>query len=159
MRAKLSAFIKDLQVHKDNRGKVYPSGKRCRSLCIKSVSAGFALEEYAQQLVAVQEPPAEEIRSRGEDYESGAAYNKRKSEEDEYLCTCFREPYGHGYLDLLAHNHMTCVLLAWLTRAKWDIPYDAERGITYCDAEGSLSLLPRLYSSPACAHPRATTRW
>ena len=35
---------------------------------------------------------------------------------------------------------MTLVLLAWLTRAKWDIPYDAERGITYCDAEGRLSV-------------------
>ena len=41
---------------------------------------------------------------------------------------------------LLAHNHIMLVLRAFLTGAKWELPTDKVRGITYCDADGKLSV-------------------
>ena len=50
-------------------------------------------EEVCHQMVAVEEPPAEHIRSRGNNYKSGAAYNKENSEKDALLSTCFAETH------------------------------------------------------------------
>jgi hypothetical protein len=39
---------------------------------------------------------------------------------------------------LLAHNHVSLVARAFLTKAKWDLPPNS-RGVTFCDAQGRLS--------------------
>ena len=73
---KLKERIENLCVHLENRGSVYPAGLRCKALCGNVVNAGFANEGFCHQLVAVEDTPPEHFRSRGQDYQSGAAYNK-----------------------------------------------------------------------------------
>ena len=73
-------------------------------------------------MVAVEETPAQHIRSRGEGYECGSAYNLGASVKDEYLSSCFQDPYGDVRHMLLAHNHMMLILRAFLTRANWELP-------------------------------------
>ena len=137
---KLKQRIESLGVHPGNRGGVYPSGLRCRSLCRAVVQAGFSKEEACHQLLAVEEPPADDIRSRGEGYESGSAYSKAASEKDGYRCTCFQAPYGDVRHKLLAHCHMLLILRAFLTRAKWELSSDHEKDIVFFfDANGRLS--------------------
>ena len=92
------------------------------------------------QLVAVEETPAEHIRSRGTDYQSGASYNKDRSSKDELLCSCYDDPYCDVRAMLLAHNHIMLVLRAFLTGAKWELLTDMVRGTTYLDADGKLSV-------------------
>ena len=91
---KLKQSIAHLGTHRSNHGGQYPAGIRCKSLSVEVIEAGFAKEDMGHQLVAVEETPADHIRSRGKDYQSGAAYNKEKSSKDALLCTCFAEPFG-----------------------------------------------------------------
>ena len=91
---KLRQNIAHLGTHRSNRGGHYPAGPRCKNLSVEVIEAGFAKEDMGHQLVAVEETPADHIRSSGSDYQSGAAYNKEKSSNDELLCTCFAEPFG-----------------------------------------------------------------
>ena len=135
----LKHHIATLGTHRKNRGGVYPAGLRCKALTVDALEGGFSKEDFAHLLVAVEEVPAEQLCPPPENYQSGAAYNKEQSEKDEYLCTCFAPPYGDVRLQLLAHNHMMLVLRAFLVQAKWDLPYDAERNIVYCDGDGQLS--------------------
>lgn len=132
--------IENLSTHPANRGRVYPGGPRCKTLCVSVLQAGWSKEEFAHQLVAVEEPPADVIRSRGDQYQSGAAYNKEECAKDELLCHLYDEPYGDPRLMLLTHNHMMTVLRAFLTGAKWELPPDTEKGIVFCDADGTLSI-------------------
>ena len=137
--AKLKHRIENLCVRPENRGSVYPAGLRCKSLRANVLDGGFSKEEFCHQLVAVEEAPPEQIRSRGPDYQSGAAHNKAASAKDEYLCTCFNDPYGDPRLMLLAHNRMRLILRAFLTRAKWELPPNLEKNLAFCDADGRLS--------------------
>ena len=91
---KLKPSIAHLGTHRSNRGGQYPSGPRCKSLSVEVIEAGSAKEDMGHQLVAVEETPADHIRSSGSGYQSGAGYNKEKSSNDEPLCTCFAEPFG-----------------------------------------------------------------
>ena len=129
--------IEHLCTHPDNRGRVYPGGLRCRTLCTKSVQAGWLKEEFEHQLCAVEEVPVSE---RGTLFVSAVEYNKLCCAKDEWLCHIYDEPYGDPFLKLVAHNHMLSVLRAYLTAAQWNLPPDAERGINFCDAEGKLSI-------------------
>ncbi len=84
--------IGDLGVHRKNRGNVYPSGLRCKSLCEEVLEAGFAKEEVNHACVAVEEVPGPEtVRIKG--YESAAAYNQRESMKDALLSSCFMCPF------------------------------------------------------------------
>jgi hypothetical protein len=129
-----------LGVHPKNRGGVYAAGLRCKNLNTEVIESGFVKEEVDHQGVAVEETPFEHVKQRGSDYETGKAYNKNQSSKDELLETCFREPYDDVRHMLLAHNTIMLVLRAWLTQAKWDIPFDEKRQITYCDDMGRLSV-------------------
>ena len=57
--------IEYLGVHPKNRGGVYPAGVRVKSLAVEVLDSGFVKEEVNHAVVVVEEPPAEEIRSRG----------------------------------------------------------------------------------------------
>jgi hypothetical protein len=132
--------VGSLGVHSKNRGGVYPAGVRCRGLCVDVVEAGFVKEEVLHGLVVVEEPPAEIIRSRGEEYVSGAAYNVAACSKDEHLITCFQVPYDDVRHMLLGHNHIMLVMRAFLTNAKWDLPPNVKKDIFYCDDKGKLSI-------------------
>ena len=131
--------IRNLGVHPNNRGGVYPSGLRCQSLCQEVLKVGFVKEEVNHAAVAVQETPREEDRSRGSGFVTGRTYNVKHSKEDELLCTCFQEPYDDVSHMLLSHNHMELVLRAFVTGARWELPALQEAGIPYCDNAGKLS--------------------
>ena len=82
--------VENLGVHPKNRGGVYPAGVRCKSLCVDVMEAGFAKEELQHQMVVVEDTPFTHIRSRGDDYISGSAYNIAASSKDELLFFAFR---------------------------------------------------------------------
>ena len=132
--------IDSLGVHPKNRGGVYPSGVRCKSLCVEVIEVGFIKEEVNHAVVAVEETPAAHIRSRGDDYVSGSSYNVEKCRKDELLNTCFNIPYDGVQHMLLSHNHIVLVMRAFSTKAKWDLAPNAEQGIIFCDDKGRLSL-------------------
>ena len=134
--------IRDVGVHPKNRGGVFPNGMRCQSLCVDVVEAGFSKAEVSHQMVAVEEMPAvaDLVRSRGDDYITGAAYNRRCSLKDELLASCFDEPYGFVRYLGLSHNHMMMILRAFLTKSKWCLPPNPAKDIVYLDDKGRLSL-------------------
>jgi hypothetical protein len=132
--------IENLGVHPKNRGGVYPSGVRCKALCVEVIEVGFVKEEVNHAVVAVEETPAAHIRSRGEEYVSGSTYNVQKCTKDELLNTCFSVPYDGVQHMLLSHNHIVLVMRAVFTKAKWDLAPNAEKGIIFCDDKGRLSL-------------------
>ena len=72
---RLKVRVEALGVHPKSRGGVYPSGRRCVSLCEDVMDVGFVKEEMNTIVVAVEDTPAEHIRSRGIEYKSGSAYN------------------------------------------------------------------------------------
>ena len=129
-----------LGVHPANRGGVYPSGVRCKSLCEDAIDIGFVKEELNHNLVAVEEPPIEEISLLGETYTSASAYNASECIKDELLASCFKSPYQTVQYTLLGHNHMMLVERAFVTQAKWDLQPNATKGITFCDVNGRLSI-------------------
>ena len=139
--------VEFLGTHPKNRGGVYPSGVRCVSLCGKVLKGGFVKEEVNHAVVAVEETPTEHIRSRGEEYESGAAYNKRKCANDELLMNCFSTPWGDVRSMLLSHNHIQLVMRGFLSKAKWNLPPDGDQPLPFFDDKGRLSL------SAAAEHP------
>jgi hypothetical protein len=63
--------IRSLGVHPNNRGGVYPSGRRCQNVCQEVLKAGFVKEEVNHAAVVVQETPREEVRDRGSAYVTG----------------------------------------------------------------------------------------
>ena len=102
-------------------------------------------EEFTHQLVAVEEMPLHEARGRGLDTtKTGSAYNRESSEKDELLQVCFQEPRGNVMYSLLSHNHMALVILAFVGKARWELPKmdlpNMSRTIHFCDDEGRLSL-------------------
>jgi hypothetical protein len=133
--------VDSMGVHKKNRGGVYPAGVRCKSLVVEVVQAGFLKEEVSHVCIAVEEVPLEEF-IRGGSHVSlrASAYNAEQSGKDELLCTCFAEPYDEVRHPMLSHNHMMLILRAFLSRAKWDLPRCEEKGITFCDDDGRLSV-------------------
>ena len=82
-----------LGVHSKNRGGVYPAGVRCKSLCEETFDVGFSKEEINHAGVSVEETPAEHIRSHVTEYIGGSAYNIAAYNKDEFLISCFAEPY------------------------------------------------------------------
>ena len=132
--------IASLGVHRKNRGSLYPAGRRCKSLILDVGDVGFLKESLEHACVVVEEMPIDVARSRGDKYESGATYNMRQSKKDEFLKTCFEMPHNDVRGLMLSHNHMMLVLRAFLTKAKWQLPANEEKGLVYCDAQGKLSL-------------------
>ena len=119
---KMRLRIENLGVHPKNRGGVYPAGLRCKSLALDVLDVGVSKEELCHQLVVVEETPIEEIRSRGNEYIRGSAYNREQSLKDELLCKCFEDPYGDVRHMPLAHNHMLLVVRAFITARTFDLP-------------------------------------
>ena len=144
---RIRTFVEHSGTHRGNRGGVYPGGVRCKSLALDVLDAGVVKEEMNHALVAVEETPTEHIRDRGEDYVSGATYNRKKCAEDELLITCFEPPCDAVNMQWLSHNHMLIVCRAFMTGAKWDLPPNEAKGITFCDDKGRLSL------TAVAAHP------
>jgi len=132
--------IKQFGSHMGNRGGVYAAGVRCKSLAETVILNGFLKEEVNHAVVGVEETPTDSVRSRGEKYVSGRAYNIARSKVDELLCTCFQEPYDNVQVMLLTHNHIMLVIRAFMTQAKWDIKTDEAKDLTFCDDKGRLSL-------------------
>ena len=140
--------VMGMGAHKKNRGGQYPAGVRCKSLCSEVLEAGFLKEEVNHCCVVVEEIPVEQalrnvasgILSGKDRYTSGSAYNIECCSRDELLVSCFRSPYDVVRHNLLSHNHMMLVMRGFLTGAKWDIPADAEKGVTCCDVGGGLSV-------------------
>ena len=85
------------------------------------MDAGFLKEEINQNVVVVEDMPAEEFRSRGGNHMSGSAYNIDACSKDELLVTCFDEPLHDVRSKMLNHNHMMLCLRAFATGAKWDL--------------------------------------
>ena len=127
-------------MHQKNRGGIYPAGITCKDLMVNVITGGFSKEEVGHQQVAVEEMPFDEFRSCEKEYETGTAYNKRQSEKDELLKTCYQVGFDDVRYTCLAHNHMLTVVRAFMTKALWDVPPDTERNIVYCDAAGRLDL-------------------
>ena len=98
--------IRGLGVHPNNRGGVYPSGLRCQSLLQEVMKAGFSKGEVNRAAVVVEEPPYENIRSRGEGCVTGKAYNVAKSGEDEFFAPCFQPPLDDVRYMMWSHNHV-----------------------------------------------------
>ena len=137
---KIKFQVGSLGVHPKNRGSLYPTGRRCKCLIQDVGDVGFLKESLEHACVVVGEMPFDAARSRGDKYESGSAYNLRKSKKDEFLKSCFDVPYNDVRGLMLSHNHMVLVLRAFMTKALWQLPANEEKGIVYCDAQGKLSL-------------------
>ena len=88
----------------------------------------------------MEEAPLDALRSRGSDYQTGLAYNVEACKKNEFLVTCFRAPYDDVRDMMLTHKHMTLVVRAFLSHAKWDLPQNLEKRIRFCD-DMSLSLI------------------
>ena len=135
--------IENVGVHRQNRAGVYPTGIRCKELCQEVISNGFLKEEFSDKLVAVEEMPLHEAQTRNID-ETGSQYNREASSRDKLLQECFKEPRGNVQFNLLSHNHMALVILAFISKSKWDLPNieqpNMDRTIRFCDEEGRLSL-------------------
>ena len=112
--------------------------------CAKTSShTAFLKEEFSDKLVAVEEMPLHEAHARGID-KTGSQYNREASSKDELLQACFQEPHGNVQYNLLSHNHMALVILAFIGKAKWELQSielpKMNRTISFCDDHGRLSL-------------------
>ena len=103
------------------------------SLSTEVVEAGFVKEEVNNAGVSVEEIPADYVAKHLPDFTSSRQFNMEAASADEYLSTCFEAPFDSVNFTLLSHNHIMLVLRAWMTGAKWNIPFDEKRQITYCD--------------------------
>lgn len=119
---------------------MYPAGVRCKSLCESVLEVGFVKEEVNQQVVVVEEMPADEIRSRGDSHVSGAAWNIAPCRKDGLLIRCFAEPYHYVRHVMLNHCHMALGMLACATGAEWDLKADAKKILKFRDGKGRFSL-------------------
>ena len=160
--AKMNVRVENCGVHRKNRCGVYPAGIRCQELCIQAIGEGFLKEEFTDRLVAVQEMPAHEALNLllnlpggfpGK-FKTGSQYNREASSKDKLLQTCFREPHGNVQYNLLSHNHMMLVVLAFKTKAKWDIePIEQKTGkVRFCDEQGRLCLTAVAANESGCSH-------
>ena len=64
---KTHSLFQTLGCHQKNRGGLYPSGIRCKNLCVEVLEAGFVKEEVTHQLVAVEEYPVDFIKQEAKD--------------------------------------------------------------------------------------------
>ena len=133
---RLDLAIRCLGTHKKNRGTVYPSGLRCKTLTVEVLKSGFLKEEVNHACIAVEEPPPEAFPKGGE---SASSYNIRKCSLSDTLCTCYQPPYDKVSHSLLSHNHIMLILRAFLTEARWNLE-EIEGVMIFCDAEGKLSI-------------------
>ena len=145
--ALLKVRVENFGVHPCNRAGCYPSGLRCKELLQDVLTNGFLKEEYATQLVAVEEMPTHEaVKLRGgpQSRLTGSEYNRQESRKDSILKGLFEEPFGTVNYSLLSHNHMSMGLLAFVTKAKWNLqPIEQkklDRTIHFCDESGHMSL-------------------
>ena len=135
--------LENTGVHKENRGRLYPSGEAVKRLCESVFTKGFIKEEVVHALVAVEEPPLDEIiklRSAGT-YRTGLEYNEDRCSRDEFLQGCFKSA-DPVLGNLLSHNHILLVLRAFVAGAKWDIPEigSIEPALRLCSDDGRLML-------------------
>ena len=137
------ARVENFGVHPKHRAGAYPTGIRCKDLCKDVISHGFLKEEFSDKLVAVEAMPLHEAHARGI-AKTGSQYNRESSSKDELLQACFQEPHGNVQYNLLSHNHMALVILAFIGKAKWELPSielpKMNRTIHFCDDQGRLSL-------------------
>ena len=110
--------IRCLGTHKKNRGTVYPSGLRCKTLTVEVLRSGFLKEEVNHACIAVEEPPPE-VFPKG--CESASSYNIRKCSVSDMLCTCYQPPYDKVSHSLLSHNHIMLIMRAFMTEASWHL--------------------------------------
>ena len=146
-KARIKVRVENFGVHRNNRGGAYPSGLRCKELVQEVLTNGFLKEEYASQLVAVEEMPTHEaVKLKGgpQSRQTGSQYNRQESRKDEILKGLFEEPFGTVNYNLLSHNHMSLGLIAFVTEAKWNLqPIELkkmDRTIHFCDELGKMSL-------------------
>ena len=142
---KITVRIESFGVHCRNRAGVYPSGLRCKELCQEVFTNGFLKEEYADKLISVEEMQTHEalkLQGGQKPRQTGSQYNKQESSKDEILKGLFDEPFCNVQYNLLSHNHMSLVLLAFVTKAKWNLQAIEQkkmnRTINFCDASGHL---------------------
>ena len=148
--AKKWIAILSLGVHPKNRGGVYPSGLRLTSLTTDVLSEGFSKDDCNHVVVGVEEIPFECASEAPKNYETMAAYNKRKCGLDALLACLFGDGNDEVRVGLLSHNHIALIMRAWLEHAKWDLPRDDKIKLTYCDADGRLDI------AAVAGHPNAT---
>ena len=118
--------------HNKNRGGVYPNENAVRDLGVGLLDQYFLQEEADHLGVCVEEVPSAE---RPPQYVTYEEYNLTKSEATTYLKGIFQ---GHQFsYGTLAHNHLVCVLLAWITGAKWDLKNE-DNSPRCCDDQGHL---------------------
>ena len=110
------ARVEHFGVHRQNRAGAYPTGIRCKDLCKEVISHGFLKEEYTDKLCVVEEMPLHEAQAR-QICTTGSQYNRACSSKDELLQPCFQEPSGNVQYNLLSHNHMSLVILAFIAKA------------------------------------------
>ena len=133
---RLDLAIRCLGTHKKNRGTVYPSGLRCKTLTVEVLKSGFVKEEVNHACIAVEEPPPDNFPK---GYESASNYNRRQCSFSEILSTCYQPPYDKVSHSLLSHNHIMLIMRAFLTEASWNLE-ELEGVMKFCDTEGKLSL-------------------
>ena len=123
---------RQLCVHLKNRGGVYPNENAVRDLGVSLLNEYFLQEEADHLGVCVEEIPSAD-RELG--YLTYEEYNLGRSNATTYLNGIFEgNDFSHG---CLAHNHLLCVLLAWMTGAKWDL-YNEDGSPRLCDENGHL---------------------
>ena len=157
---RLTVPIMNVGVHPQNRCGVYTQGQRCKELLIEVMVDGFDMEEAVSNGVAVRErlstrkaAPAAEAKGSGDrntapaadgqqtapaaEYETFAAYNIKKSQEDKLLHGTYSETDIVSYASL-AHSHLLNTSRAILMRLKWDVEF-TDASMSACDSGGHLS--------------------
>ena len=125
-------MLRQLCPHKKNRGGVYPMENTVRDLGISFLNQYFIQEEADHLGVCVEEVPSDE---RPAGYVTYEQFNLLKSEATTYLKGIFQgHSFSHG---CLSHNHLVCVLLSWITGAKWSIQNE-DGSPRFCDVNGNL---------------------
>ena len=118
--------------HPHNRGKTFPNGLRCKSLCTQVLTMGVSRDEADHGGLLVEEAP----QSRRFD-----DYNKEHSKGNPLLEKCFPAAFGVQFA-CLSHTHFSFVVKAFRGGAKWDMPpMQMANGSTVqlCDSHGRLT--------------------
>ena len=131
----------DLGVHKRNRGGAYPTGLRVKELLVDIAGHGFVQEEADHNCSAVEEKPlAEILKEGGASFQTSLAYNIQECAKDELLRGLYDEPFHTVHHSLVSHNHLMTICRAFLCKQLWRLEDNIEKNITFCDADGRLSL-------------------
>ena len=131
----------DLGVHKKNRGGAYPTGLRVKELLVDIAGHGIVQEEADHNCYAVEEKPlAEILKEGGASFKSSLDYNIQECGKDELLRGLYDEPLHTVQHSLLSHNHLMTICRAFLCKQLWRLEDNTEKNITFCDADGRLSL-------------------